>query len=139
MKLAIYEDESRTGNVDLDERTFEYSGSSESVRELLTRMEDGELTSLRPTSESSQSEMVPEADETDHRPGMREDAIGGKALGRHLRRALADESEIRVEAVDGTLDAETIDLRDDGDASTSKTLTAEQRRAARYGPPEDSQ
>lgn len=142
MKLAIYEHDVRTGEVDLDARSFEYDGESQAVRELLQRMENGELTRLQPTLEGSEgeSERLPDEGERDRRPGMIERTLEGKALGRQLRQSVKTISTadvpMRVEALDGSLEADTITLQSDGESENqSKPKSASERGSSHFGPP----
>lgn len=123
MELVIYEDGARTGNVDLNKRTYEYSGGDPDIRDLLTDMENGEIRDFRPGADEDSGdggdrdkyETKPSTTEADRRPGMQEVELGGKALGRHIKQVLTtDDNEdgktIQVGIRGGTLEAKTISL-----------------------------
>ena len=163
MDAAIYEDGERTGSVHLDERTFDYDGENERIREVLTRMERGEIIMTRPTAPTDKADTDDDAptfdakpgpDEANHRGGVESVAISGKMLGRHLRKSLTSGphgEDVRIEAVDGTLDAERIELDDDsaeappasddaanaGEAGKTAELLSEVEFEAEWGPPSD--
>lgn len=143
MEVAIYEDDARVGEVDLDVRSFGYDGDSAKLRELLERMGNDKLTRLQPVADdgAAESDFIPDKDEADHRPGMEECLIEGKALGRYLRQSVksiaTNDTPMRVEPVDGSLGAETITLpRDNYSDNESGSGLTNDRESPHFGPPE---
>jgi hypothetical protein len=156
MELEIYEDDQRTGIVDVDEQTFEYDGGQSDVEDLLKQMEAGELTDLKPATtddggamdRDEGSELIPGPGEAGRRQPMEEVRIGGKQLGRFLQRVIEQnnigegEPEIRVES-DSDLSPEVITLEegqlDDDHPSAGEGLSTEEldRKTSGWGPPSE--
>lgn len=156
MDVAIYEDGEQTGRVNLDERTFEYDGSNEDIRKILTQMENDEITATQPSIPNDSSDASDESDKTtfeskhgrdeaNHREGVEVNVMSGKMLGRFLQRVIPNSSrsgEVRIEASDGSLEADVISLddeategatSDDGDSNSFPDSDFE----ATYGPPDE--
>jgi hypothetical protein len=150
MRLTIYEDDRQTGTVDIDEQTFEYDGEHPDIQRVLTKMETGELTQLKPAPgdherEEGGSELIPGPEEAGQCQPMEEVRIGGKHLGRFLQHVIEQNNvgeggpQISVES-DTDLSPEVITLEagqldsDDDPAAEEPNSEGPDGMASTWGP-----